>query len=82
MNPQFWQAIGAFVAACAALYGVVTVPLMRVIKAEVGLSEARMKLLLAEMELRLKTDMTELKADMAAMEARLNERIDTRLVHR
>ena len=64
MSPQYWQAIGAFIAACAALYAIVTAPLLRTLKAEISASEARMKLLLSEME------------------KRLNERIDTRLVHR
>lgn len=88
-NPQWLQAIGAFVAACAALYGTVTVPLLRAIKAEIGLVKAEIKLEMAEMETRLKTemaglrtDMAGMKTDMVGMEARLNERIDTRLVHR
>ena len=47
-----------------ALYAIVTAPLLRTLKAEINASEARLKLLLSEME------------------KRLNERIDTRLVHR
>ena len=71
MNPQYWQAVAAFIAACAALYAVVTAPLLRTLKAEISASEARQKVLL-----------TEIKTEMASMEARLNARIDTRLVHR
>lgn len=71
MNPQYWQAIAAFIAACAALYGVVTVPLLRTLKAEISASEARMTVLL-----------TGLNTEMVKMEARLNERIDTRLIHK
>lgn len=82
MSPQYWQALGGIIVACGALYTVVTLPLLRVIKAEIGgvkaaidLSEARMKLLSAEVEARLTAHITE-------VEKRLNERIDTRLVHR
>lgn len=82
MSPQYWQAIAAFVAACAALYGVVTVPLLRALKAEIGLSEARMKLLVTELKTEIAGMEGRLKTEMVGMEARLNERIDTRLVHR
>lgn len=75
MNPQYWQALGGIVVACAALYGVVTVPILRLIKAESELVEERLKLLRAD----LKTEMTELKGEMTAMEARLNERLADKL---
>lgn len=93
MSPQYWQALGAIIVACGALYSVVTLPLLRVIKAEGGgvraeiaLTEARVKLLLTEVEARLTAHITAvdtgLKVEITAAEKRLNERIDTRLVHR
>lgn len=72
MNPQYWQAIAAFVVACAALYGIVTAPLLRTLKAESGASEERMKNLVTDAK-------TELKTEMAAMEKRLNERLTDKL---
>ena len=58
-----------------ALYGIVTVPMLRTLKAEMSGNEARLGIKLIELE-------KNLKLEMAAMEKRLNERIDTRLVHR
>lgn len=68
MNPQYWQALGGIIVACGALYGVVTVPILRLIKAESELAAERLKL--------LKTGM---KTEMTAMETRLNERIADKL---
>lgn len=57
MNPQYWQpvaaTIGAIAALLAGLYGIVTVPLLRTLKAEVSASEARLKAQMTEMESRL-----------------------------
>lgn len=72
MNPQYWQALGAFVVACAALYGVVTAPLLRTLKAEIDASEERMKGLVTNLEALMKTD-------LMAMETRLNERLIDKL---
>lgn len=68
MNAQYWQALGAIVVACGALYGVVTAPLLRLIKAESGLIKAEM----AALEARL-------NAKIDAVEARLNERLADKL---
>ena len=73
MNPQYWQAIAAFVVACAALYGIVTAPLLRTLKAEIGASEERMKGLVTNLEALFKTD-------LMAMEKRLNERLADKLI--
>jgi len=66
-----WKIVGLVVGAVAsvtamlgALYGIVTVPILRTIKAEISGCESR------------------LEKKMVEMEARLNQRIDTRLVHR
>lgn len=72
MNPQYWQAIAAFVVACAALYGIVTAPLLRTLKAENSASEERMKGLVTNLEAVFKTD-------LMAMEKRLNERLTDKL---
>ena len=73
MNPQYWQAIAAFVVACAALYGVVTAPLLRTLKAEISASEERMKGLVTGVK-------TELKEEMAAMELRLSDKLSSKLI--
>ena len=56
------------------------------IKLKVAESESRLKLQMTEGESQLKLQMAEsesrLKLQMVEMEKRLNERIDTRLVHR
>lgn len=72
MNPQYWQAIAAFVVACAALYGIVTAPLLRTLKAEIGASEERMKGLVTNLEALMKTE-------LMGMEKRLNERLADKL---
>jgi hypothetical protein len=79
MNPETLKAIAGIIAGIAAiiggLYGVVTVPILRTIKAEVAASENRLR---AE----LKGEIAMLRSDLKDTEHRLNERIDTRLVHR
>jgi hypothetical protein len=97
MTPDTIKAIIGVLAAMAAiiggLYGVVTVPILRTIKAEISASEARTETRMLQMELRLGKRISEVEVQMAAietilekklveMEARLNQRIDTRLVHR
>jgi hypothetical protein len=49
----------------------VTAPIVLLMKSEIGKLRAE-----------IKADIAELKTDMTAMEARLNTRIDTRLIHR
>ena len=75
MNPENLKLILGILGACAAiiggLYGVVTVPILRALKGDAAALRAE-----------LKTAVAELRTDMIAMEARLNQRIDTRLVHR
>jgi len=68
MNPELWKLILAF---GGLFIGTVTAPIMWAIKAESNKHRAELNLLKAE-----------IKADLTALEARLNERIDTRLVHR
>lgn len=78
MNSEAWKAAGLVIAALAsvtgilgALYGIVTVPMLRILKAEMGQIRAEMGQLRSE-----------IKTELVEMEKRLNERIDTRLVHR
>jgi hypothetical protein len=93
VTPDTWKVAGLVIAAFAsvaailgALYGIVTVPVLRTIKAEISGSESRTKSQISEMEGRLNVKMVEmegrLNVKMVEMEKRLNERIDTRLVHR
>lgn len=86
MNPQYWQALGALIVAGGALYGVVTALLLRTLKAEIGLSEERMKVLITglkvemtAMEARLSTKIETVKTELGAAEARLNERLADKL---
>ena len=86
---ELWKIAGLVIAALAsvtgilgALYGIVTVPMLRTVKAELSSSESRLEIRLMELEKNLKLEMAGIKLEMAAMEKRLNERIDTRLVHR
>lgn len=81
-NADTWKIVGLVIAALAsvtgilgALYGIVTVPILRTLKAEISGSESRLETKLVELE-------KNLKLEMAGVEKRLNERIDTRLVHR
>ena len=68
MTPENWKLVLAF----AGLFLMtVTGPILWALRAESRRIQAEMRTLRAE-----------IKADMVAMEARLNERIDTRLVHR
>ena len=79
MNPELWKLIAAI---GGLLVSAVTGPIIWAIRAEAGKWRAELKL-----------EHTQIKADIAAAEARLekqmgemekwlNERIDTRLVHR
>ena len=68
-------AFGSVAAILGGLYGIVTVPVLRTLKAEISASESRLDVRLVELE-------KNLKLEMAGVEKRLNERIDTRLVHR
>jgi hypothetical protein len=83
----------AVVAILGSLYGIVTVPLLRVLKAEMGAlraeiaaSESRLEIKITALESRLEIKITALESrlekQMIEMETRLNQRIDTRLVHR
>jgi len=68
VTPDNWKLVLAF----AGLFlTTVTGPILWALRAESRRIQAEMRTLRAE-----------IKADMVAMEARLNERIDTRLVHR
>ena len=93
MTPDVWRIVGLVIAAFAsvsailgALYGIVTVPILRTLKAEISGNEARLKAQLIEAEGRLNLKMSEMEGrlnlKMVEMEKRLDERIDTRLVHR
>ena len=75
------------------LYGVVTIPILRTIKAEISGSESRIQTRMLQVEMSLEKRITGVEKEMTAMEARLekklvemearlNQRIDTRLVHR
>jgi hypothetical protein len=85
MNPQYWQpiaaTIGAIAALIAGLYGIVTIPLLRTIKAEIGTckaeigtSEARLKLQMTEMESRLSQRISDKVAEHGDRITRLEER--------
>jgi len=68
MTPDNWKLVLAF---GGLFLTTVTGPILWALRAESRRIQAEMRTLRAE-----------IKADMVAMEARLNERIDTRLVHR
>jgi hypothetical protein len=68
MTPDTWKLIASI---GGVLLTVVTGPIIWAIRAEAGKLRTEMKLLQAELEVHL-----------TLMEKRLNERIDTRLVHR
>jgi hypothetical protein len=97
MTPDTIKAIIGVLAAMAAiiggLYGVVTIPILRTIKAEISGSESRIQTRMLQVEMSLEKRITGVEKEMTAMEARLekklvemearlNQRIDTRLVHR
>ena len=84
-----WKTAGLVIAALAsvtgilgALYGIVTVPVLRTLKAEISGAESRIKIELLASEARLEKRLSEMEKQIAGMEHRLNERIDTRLIHR
>jgi hypothetical protein len=79
MNPDTWKLIASI---GGVLITVVTGPIIWAIRAESGRIRAETNLKLIEMEGRLKLEMAVIGKDMLEMEKRLNERIDTRLVHR
>jgi hypothetical protein len=75
---EAWKIAGLVVGALASvaailggLYGIVTAPILRTLTAEMATMRAEMGALHAE-----------IKLELVEMEKRLNERIDTRLVHR
>jgi len=68
MNPETWKLIASI---GGVLITVVTGPIIWAIRAEAAKIRTEMKLLHAE-----------LKLELVQTEKRLNERIDTRLVHR
>ena len=97
MNPETaWKIAGLVIAALAsvtgilaALYGIVTVPVLRTLKAEISASESRIKIEIIASETRLEKQiiasetklekqMVELEKRMVEMEHNLNQRIDTR----
>ena len=73
MNLQILQTIAAVLAATAvvmgAFYTIFTRPLMNLFRAEINVLRQEINVLRQE-----------IKAELAAMELRLNERIDTRIV--
>jgi hypothetical protein len=72
MTPETWKLVASI---GGVLITVVTGPIIWAIRAESGKIRAETNLKLTEVEGRLSLKMVE-------MEKRLNERIDTRLVHR
>ena len=68
MNPETWKLVASI---GGVLITVVTGPIIWAIRAEAGKIRTEMKLLHAE-----------IKLELSNTEKRLNERIDTRLVHR
>jgi hypothetical protein len=68
MNAQFWQTAASIVAAYAALFG--------------GIYAVVTAPLLRVIKAEVAAAKAELKLEVAAAETRLNERIDSRLVHR
>ena len=74
MTPQMWQTIAATIAALAALlgglYGILTVPLLRTMKAEIAASEARMKLAMKEETNAINADIATLQSKVEALEIR------------
>jgi hypothetical protein len=86
MTPDTWKLIASI---GGLVLTFVTAPFLWAIRAESGRIRAEMTLLAkeaelkrAEMEGRLNVKMADMQKDLLAAETRLNERIDTRLVHR
>lgn len=72
MTPDIWKIIASI---GTLLIGAVTAPIMWAIRAESKAIRMEFRAVLAEFKLGIKTDITE-------MEKRLNDRIDTRLIHK
>jgi len=86
MNPDTWKLVLAF---GGLFLTTVTGPIMwalvaesRRIRAEMAASESRLKSEITGVETRLDKQITHLEKQMTEMERRLNQRIDTRLVHK
>jgi len=79
VNPETWKLI---VSIGGVLVTVVTGPMIWAIRAEAGKIRTEIALLRTELKADLAASEAHLEKQMTEMEARLNQRIDTRLVHR
>lgn len=79
MNPEMWKLV---VSIGTLLLTVVTAPFLWAIRAESKAIRTEIKLAAAELKAEANQKFGELSKDMVEMEGRLNQRIDTRLVHR
>ena len=70
MNPDTWKIIAALAGLLAGLYAVVTAPLLKAMKSEIGASEARLKLEIATSKTEIKTDIAALQKKVDALEVR------------
>jgi hypothetical protein len=79
MTPDSIKAIIGVLAAMAAiiggLYGVVTIPILRTIKAEISGSESRIQTRMIQIEMGLEKRIAGVEKQMVEMEARLEKRI-------
>jgi len=76
------QIIAALAALLGGIYAVVTRPIMALLKAEMETLRAEIKAESAILRTEIKTESASVRGELAHVEMRLNERIDTRLIHR
>ena len=79
MTPDTWKLIASI---GGVLITVVTGPIIWAMRAEAGKLRTEMKLLQVQLTLELAKQIGEVKTELKETESRLNQRIDTRLVHR
>lgn len=79
MNPETWKLIASI---GGVLLTVVTGPIIWAMKAEAKNIRGEIKQLGTELRAEIKLLGAEVRAEIKETEKRLNERIDTRLVHR
>ena len=89
MNPDNIKLLASLAAIVAGLFGVVTVPMMRLIKSEISGLRNEMKgefgTLRAEIKaefILVRSEIKDVRVEMKEMENRLNERINTHLIRR
>ena len=82
VSPEDIKLILAVAGTAGAMYGLVTRPLMALLKAEMNAIRAEMKADAVALKSDLKAEINTVKVEMSAMEKRLNERIDVWVLKR